>query len=190
MSRGWTGTRLLCSTVALALVARRVARRRTADADRAWLARIGTGWGGADLIARLAQPHSIVIETLVLACLPQLHPRERAAIALTPLLAGLAGHTLKLSLPRDRPGKARFSPQGDQSFPSTHAAHATALAFAAASVARRRGHRWGLSAAAIWAGAIGLARLRAIAHWPSDVVAGWLLGLAATDGARLLVGLA
>jgi membrane-associated phospholipid phosphatase len=172
----------------LAAVVRRVARGQTRDLDRRWAGRIGAGKGFADRLSYLAQPGMIVLETAAAALLPGLRRNERAAIISAPLLAGLVGHALKLLVPRDRPGLARFSPQGDQSFPSTHAAHATALALAGARAARRHGARpWVHAAAGAVIATIGLARIRASAHWPTDVLAGSLLGVAAAGAARLLM---
>jgi undecaprenyl-diphosphatase len=180
------GTALALSTLGLVVVVRRVARRETTDADQQWGARLGTGQVWADRLSYLALPRNVFIETIALALLGRLDQRERVEIVAAPLLAAVAGHALKLSVPRDRPGPARFSPQGNESFPSTHAALATALALAAAEVGRQRGlGLWIRGAAVAIAGAIGLARLRASAHWPSDVIAGWLLGTASAQLTRL-----
>lgn len=82
-------------------------------------------------------------------------------------------------MPRRRPGWAAFADNGRQSFPSTHAAHAAALAFSAARVARQHGAgAWADALAASTVAVMAFERLRARAHWPTDVVAGALLGLA------------
>jgi membrane-associated phospholipid phosphatase len=183
------GISLALSSLALAVVVRRVARRQTMDADQQWAARIGTGQAWPRRLSYLALPRNIFIETTALALLGPFQRRERAAILAAPLLAAVVGHALKLGVPRDRPGRARFSPEGDQSFPSTHAALATALALTLANVGRRRElGRWTRPASLAAAGTIGLARLRASAHWPTDVMAGWLLGVASADATRLLTG--
>jgi membrane-associated phospholipid phosphatase len=172
----------------LAAVARLVARGQTRDLDQQWAGRIGASRGLADHLSYLAQPRMVVLETAAAALLPRLRGNERVAIISGPLLAGLVGHALKLLVPRDRPGVARFRPLGDQSFPSTHAAHATALAMAAARAARRHGAGpWVHAAAGAVIATIGLARIRASAHWPTDVLAGSLLGVAAARAAQLLM---
>jgi membrane-associated phospholipid phosphatase len=184
------GTALASSSLALAVVVRRVARRQTTTADQQWAARVGTGQAWADRLSYLALPRNVFIEAVALAVFAPLDRRERASILAAPLLAAIVGHALKLSVPRDRPGQARFSPQGEESFPSTHAALATALALAAARVGRQHGlGPWIQAGSVAVAGAVGLARLRASAHWPSDVMAGWLLGIASAQAARLLTAI-
>jgi membrane-associated phospholipid phosphatase len=174
------------SGLGLALLVRGIKRRQTDSFDQLWAARVGTGQGGGDHLSRLAQPRNGLFETLLIASLPRLRLQQRAEILAAPVLAGLLGHALKLLVPRERPGKARFSPEGDQSFPSTHAAHAAALSFAVARVARDHGSgRWTPAAAAAVTCLIALARLRASAHWPTDVAAGALAGIAAAQVARL-----
>ena len=184
-------TWLAPSSLSLAVLVRRVARRQTQHFDRQWSARIGKGGKGgrrADDLSRPAQPKNVFVETLLIACLPRLQPRERGALVSAPLLAGLVGHALKRRVPRYRPGVARFSRQGEESFPSTHAATAGSLAFAAAHVARRHGAgRWTVAVASGLVGGIALARLRAGAHWPTDVIAGALLGIASAEAATLLL---
>jgi len=179
---------LALSSLSLAVLVRRVARRQTQHFDRRWSARIGKGGKLADDLSRPAQPKNVFVETLLIACLPRLQPGERGAIVSAPLLAGLVGHALKRGVPRKRPGVARFSLQGRESFPSTHAATAASLAFATAHVARQHGaSRWTVAGAIGLVGGVALARLRAGAHWPTDVVAGALLGIASAEAATLLL---
>lgn len=67
---------------------------------------------------------------------------------------------------------------GDFSFPSGH----TACSFAAAGALRHSGSRWWWAALVV-AVLMGLSRLYLYVHWPSDVLAGaivgWLCGMAA-----------
>lgn len=101
-----------------------------------------------------------------------------AAVTVTvPLLWGVL-HAL-LHRPRPTDGFVDIDSNG---FPSGHTSHAAATAVAAVllcwptSTARRR---WTVVVvAACFAGAIGLTRLVLLAHWPVDVVGGWLLALA------------
>lgn len=184
-----TGARLALSTIALAAIVRRIERGTSRALDEAWTARVGVRERGIAQLSILAEPRSIAIETAALALLPGLHRRERGLLIGAPLLAGMVGHMLKRLVPRDRPTKSRFAPKGDESFPSTHAANATALALAAAHVARCHGKgNWTFAAAAAAAALVGVARIRVAAHWPSDVIGGALLGLASADAARLIVG--
>lgn len=181
------GSSLALTALALAVLVRRVARGQTIEGDQQWAARVGTGQAWPDRLSYLALPRNIALETVALALLGRFDRRQRTAIVVAPLLAAIIGHALKREVPRDRPGQARFSPEGDQSFPSTHAALATALALTLAQVGRERGvGRWLGKASVAVAATVGLARLRGSAHWPSDVIAGWLLGLGSSHAARLL----
>ena len=174
------------SALALALLVRGIRRRRTQTFDQQCSVRIGRGQRPSEVISELATPRSALIETLIVAALPNLRGRDRATILGASLIAGLGGHVLKLSVPRDRPGQARFSPNGEQSFPSTHAAQIAALSFAAAHVARDHGQgAWTLAGAALITTAIAFVRVRAQAHWPTDCLAGGLLGLASAQLAHM-----
>ena len=105
------------------------------------------------------------------------------------LLAMTAGEILKLFVGRGRPfvgGDANafnFSPfargEAFASLPSGHAITACALAFAVSSI-------WPRMSVAMWAFAvlICLSRVVLLAHHPSDVVAGALIGIVATMSVR------
>jgi membrane-associated phospholipid phosphatase len=139
--------------------------------------RLGLAERSAIGVSYFAEPRIIAIETLAVALVAPLRVRERLAIVLAPALAGLAGACLKRWLPRERPNKARFAPSGDESFPSDHTALSAALALSAARAARGHGAgTWAYALAAGAAGLIGAERVRAAAHWPSDVLAGAILG--------------
>lgn len=96
---------------------------------------------------------------------------------------------LKPLVGRERPPFAdQLVHPGGGSFPSGHAANATAVwfscAWAVASLTTSRAVK-----IAVWTGAIaiaglvGVSRLSLGVHWPSDVVAGWVIG-----GAWVAVG--
>ncbi|HEX4445469.1 MAG TPA: phosphatase PAP2 family protein [Polyangiaceae bacterium] len=141
----------------------------------------------AKRISALVEPRFIALEALGLAMLPRLRPRERSMLIAAPLMAALGGHALKLLFPRERPDKTRFTPTGGQSFPSTHAANSMALLLAAARVTRAHGAGYWVYLAASGLGAvIGVARIRAAAHWPTDVLAGICLGTAAAGCAAAI----
>ena len=90
---------------------------------------------------------------------------------------------------RDRPTTAHpteahlffVAPAGDPSFPSDHAAAAFAIAFAVFFLSRRAGIGFLLAAAAI-----GLDRVMIGLHYPGDILAGLLVGLAAAALIRTL----
>ena len=179
---------LFLSSLALGFLVRRVGRRTTNNFDQQWAARLGTSQSAAERVSYLARPTSVLVETLLLASLPVFSGRDAAALVVAWVTAGSAGHALKLYIPRVRPGKERLSPEGDQSFPSTHTAHATALAFTLAEIVREPGTRyWPYVAAGAAGVCVGVARVRAGAHWPTDVLAGALLGFASAQAAFLTV---
>lgn len=113
---------------------------------------------------------------------------ERLVVALAPGIslgcAGVAVGIAKQLIGRARPDLAvRLVSDNEASFPSGHSADSAALFIAlalvvAAVVLRRRIARAVTGAAAFLAsGLIGLSRLILAAHWPTDVIAGWALGL-------------
>jgi undecaprenyl-diphosphatase len=121
---------------------------------------------------------------LVLFCtLVHLARGDRRAAILW-LVTGLATmgllEALKLATGRERPQLwPRLVPQGGGSFPSGHAlASACLYTLLAAEGARRwRSSRFTLySLAALGSLWLGLGRLYLGVHWPTDVLAGWLLG--------------
>lgn len=81
--------------------------------------------------------------------------------------------------PRPSDGFVQVAAYG---FPSGHTGNATALALLAVWLLwprlARRGRVVLVVAAAAFAGFIGLTRVALLAHWPSDVLAAWLLTLA------------
>ena len=177
--------RFTLSVLGLAGLTLLIKGRRTSRLDGRWSTRIGNGKPLALDLSHASSPKVGFFEALVVSALPGLRRPERAATLAAPLLAGLLGHALKRLVPRRRPGWAGWSANGRQSFPSTHTAHAASLAFIGARVARRHGAGvWADAAAAGIVALVALARLRAKAHWPTDVLAGALLGIASARAAQ------
>ncbi|MFI6820662.1 phosphatase PAP2 family protein [Micromonospora sp. NPDC050187] len=94
-----------------------------------------------------------------------------------PVLWGLA-HWL-LHNPRPLDGFVTVTSNG---FPSGHTSNATAAALVVVLLAwpglARTGRFVVVTAATAFAGFVGLTRVALLAHWPTDVLGGWLLALA------------
>jgi undecaprenyl-diphosphatase len=126
---------------------------------------------------------SVCAGVVAAAALWHLSRRERSSAA---LWLGLGASTfalqagLKRVAGRERPRRWRRGiEETGYSFPSGHAlASATLYPLLARSLTRRRAG-WSTVARGLGAGiaaAVGLGRVYLGLHWPSDVVAGWLLG--------------
>ena len=106
--------------------------------------------------------------------------RIAAAMTVASLSAGAVAHILKLLVGRGRPelwlGPFQFTRGGANSFPSGHTVGAFALAGVLLIASRSLPLR---VIAIILASAVGLSRVLAFRHWPSDVVASACLGLLA-----------
>ena len=90
-----------------------------------------------------------------------------------------AAKVLKKLTARNRPGFTRFKSKGKESFPSSHVAgHAAVLAALWCLAPRSNGWRGALIAACGLPFAIGVERVCAGRHWPTDVIAGATLGTA------------
>lgn len=134
---------------------------------------MGDGW-----------PRSVIAAAFVMMLMLRKMLRPASYILYTAIgIAALNGWVLKPLLARARPDIVDRLVQVPESFslPSGHAANSAAVYGAIALIStvlwwRKRQRR------AIWAGAatlvflIGLSRVWLGVHWPSDVVAGWLVG--------------
>lgn len=100
------------------------------------------------------------------------------------IVVGTTANLIKRMVPRDRPSRyfAEFVAPDERifhgSFPSGH----TTTSFALATIlvlATRGGRRaWIGQLAVLWAALVGISRIYRGVHWPSDVAAGALLGIA------------
>jgi len=97
---------------------------------------------------------------------------------------------LKLLFRRVPPGGGTVVKASTYAFPSGHTMTATALAAALALIAWPTRWRWPVLLAGVaFAGLMGLSRVYLSVHWPSDVAAGWALGIVVAFAVRAAVHL-
>ena len=127
-------------------------------------------------IGRLTEP-LVVVGIALLTVAAAFRTLDRALPLSLPILATLAAtFVLKIAVARPRP--LLGLDESGASWPSGHAAVAMALALSFTMLARRERwpHRSVLELLALLAAtAVGLARLAMGVHWPTDVLAGWLV---------------
>lgn len=149
---------------------------------------VGPGWLQASGRDFTALGSNGVVGALVLATalLLALGRQRRSSLFLMAAFAGalaLQG-VAKLVVERPRPELVPHAARVfTSSFPSSHATVSAAVALAVAVLlARARpDQRFGIAAgliAAFLAGLVGVSRLYLGVHWPTDVLAGWALGVA------------
>ncbi len=142
-------------------------------------------WTAARWLTEAGGAVALVTITIIAGLLLLFRGQPRRAFALMGVTLGGRGVVELLKWWTDRPRPQLFDHPvvtHSLSFPSGHAGNSTivylALALVAAPVITRA--RWPSHAALLLAGAIGLTRPILGVHWPSDVLAGWALGLAWT----------
>lgn len=123
----------------------------------------------------------------------RLHPILCAAPLASLLVAGGFVQIMKIVIARAGPNaQLRFGSHSAGSFPSGHSADTTALTIGiaivlVAALVRRTAERvavFGLALALSLA--VGVSRLVLGVHWPTDVVAGWAVGLGTAVGVATL----
>ena len=126
-----------------------------------------------------------LLGTIAVAALLLARLRREAALLAATMLSGWAFDTLLKSLVgRPRPTLvSHLTEAGGLSFPSGHSFNSAAvymsIALVLGALSARRGVRWGLIAgAALVSALVALSRVWLGVHYPSDVIAGWLGGMA------------
>ena len=165
------------------------------SADRTRL--IGPDWlpGAVRDITALGSTSVLLLVALFALALLLADGRRRAAVlfAVT-AIGGLALETAaKALVARPRPALVPHLVAVDTaSFPSGHAMMSTVIFLALVLIlrdlgARRALHRSALAGVSLLLVLIGLSRIALGVHWPSDVAAGWLLGIAWVLSVRALM---
>tara|TARA_R110002124_G_scaffold49437_9_gene144971 strand:- start:3110 stop:3823 length:714 start_codon:yes stop_codon:yes gene_type:complete len=166
--------------------------RNPEDLSDAW----GPVWfqeAAAELTALGGYP--IVVLAVVIVLIALLIARKTAAavfLAVTLISGSVVSSLLKLFFNRARPDLVdRLDQTFTSSFPSAHAmlsmiAWLTLAAIAIRFIEMRRLRIYILIAAVILALIIGSTRVYLGVHWPSDVIAGWAIGLAWASGSWLV----
>jgi membrane-associated phospholipid phosphatase len=135
-----------------------------------------------------AGPRSLIMVGFAGWLLWRRRPYAALVMAVVPPLAAVTSSLLKEAFGRDRP---HVVPHLDfvtnLSYPSGHAVNATTVLLLAALLLPGTQPRTRLGLAAAGAVLVGVSRMLLGVHFPSDVIGGWMLGLAfAMAGATLV----
>ncbi len=150
-----------------------IARARTQASGRVFVA-----------ITHLGDAITVTVGLAALAVGNAVRRVRRWARFFSAALVGAIGihPVVKVLVERARPEAGSFIDVGGYAWPSGHAAAAAAIATAVIVYFRARvtgATRWWVtSGAVIYASAVGMSRVALGVHWPTDVVAGWLIGAA------------
>ena len=202
-ARGWRITPAHALTAAglcwggFALVAGLVLSNRLGGFDAAGLRYFRAGpdqvpWGSPALLEAVRDVTALggvllrnLIALIAIAALLLVRLRREATLLAGTIIGGWAVNTLiKLLVGRPRPTiVSHLAEAGGSSFPSGHSFNSAVvymgIALAAASLSAQRGVRWSMiAAAAIVTALIAVSRVWLGVHYPSDVLAGWLGGMA------------
>ena len=145
-----------------------------------------TALGGTDVVMPLTAAAALVL------CLLR-HWQGAVTLVLAVVATQAVVDLIKVVVERPRPAANQaIADASGSSFPSAHSATSMALYATLALLAARacRG-KTRLGVAAVGAAvvvAVGLSRVLLAAHYPTDVLAGWLVGAALVAGSCVLVG--
>lgn len=164
------------------------------EAVSQFLRGLRTEWATSAMVAITMLGDSAVLMPTVILLVGLLAARRKWVIAATVAAAGLAGAAFvplfKSLIHRPRPMPMYEGPDSF-SFPSGHSTLAAivlgTLTLIAAQALPARFRGWAYAAVAVLVALIGLSRVYLLAHWPSDVVAGFLFGGALVAGVALMM---
>lgn len=156
------------------------------DAIAVRLTPLGIGWGVGPLLTLvggvLLYHHHWRLSSNQLR-------RELLYLVITPSGSFLLNRTLKLFFHRERPHLWEvFAPDLSYAFPSGHAMSSTALVMVLIVLTWNTRWRWTmLVIGSLFVFAIGWTRIYLGMHYPSDVLAGWLLAIAWSISTMLVI---
>lgn len=133
------------------------------------------------LLNRAADPRAIAVGCALAALVLLVRGDRRGIVFLA--VAVIPAAPASLALERVFTRTAPYPVEGSSSFPSGHAMLAMAAATAIALLLTEGRVRWlATVAGALFATGAGIAVIADGGHWPSDVIAGWLLAIAWVTG--------
>ena len=166
-------------------LAREVREQNTAEFDRQVLLWINSGsvsWldGVMPVLTNLGGFIGVIAATAIAIGLLVLRRRYRlmTLVAISVGGAAVLNITLKAIFERQRPDLwVQLVHESGYSFPSGHAMASAALAFAVIAITWRRPgwHTWMIALMAAYITFVGFSRMYLGVHYPSDIVAGWLV---------------
>jgi len=173
---------LVAFAVLTVLVATQWAPLARLDMDvSAWARRVGLAhpvWvEGWRVVTHMGDtlPLLVLAGVAVVLLVASLRPIDAAAIVVVAGAAQLIALAVRLPLARPRPVDP-FTPVHSYAYPSGHTLHAMLAVLLAVYFLRdhpqRRAVAWLLGSIAVL---IGVSRVMLLAHWPTDVLGGWLL---------------
>jgi membrane-associated phospholipid phosphatase len=180
------GVTLAVGMAMFALVSVLVRKHRTSKLDRFEMRRRAGNSDttrAASVLTRVLSPAGFGVIAAVIAAWLRREGRHDAsgAVVGSGALSLLSEEALKLLLPRRRPPQSWFVRSSDLSYPSGHTVSATAVSDVLAYVLVREKLISGEAALAIAVAPpliVGSTRIYLGRHWPTDVLGGWLMGIA------------
>jgi undecaprenyl-diphosphatase len=122
-------------------------------------------------------PLSVLGGAAIILLLVSRRPLDAATVLVVAVVVQVITLGIRILLARHRPVDP-FTPTSGLSYPSGHTLHSTVAVLLAVHLLKndpqRRAVAWLLGS---FAGLIGVSRVLLLAHWPTDVVGGWLLAL-------------